>query len=163
MWLVTTWITAALAAAPGAPPPAVAALSGTWLVDWSSSTGVEDLLAAQGVPGFMRAIATRVRIRQEIAWADGRLQLRRHLPIGSVTEHLAVDGSWQELDSRLGDHRARVVIGEGGLVMERRFEDYTLTEAWSLDGTSLVSHRTLVHEDGRTLESVLRMDRLASE
>lgn len=159
MWLVASLFSLAMAQPPDPGPPAgLVPLVGSWQVDWSSSTGVDAMLSAQGVPGVVRAIATRAKVQQDVQWmGDGEVVLRRHLPIGSITEALRTDGRWQSLASKLGDHEVKVDVTEAGMTLERAFEDYVLTERWTREGEVLVSRRTLVYPDGRTLASTLRL------
>jgi len=154
--MLLPWLSLALAGPPEVPAP-VASVVGRWDVDWSCSSGVDAMLEAQGVPRLMRALARRVSVRQEIMWSEGHVHLVRHLPIGKVADALPAEGSWQELSSRVGDHRARYVPDAAEFTVERAFPDYTMTEVWSLEKGTLISRRTLDYPDGRSLVSVVCM------
>jgi hypothetical protein len=138
---------------PPAPRAPRVELAGEWVLDRERSRGMEEVLAAQGIPKIARAVLTRAKIEQTNTVHGDAISIQVRFPLGTLMEQIAVDGQPRPASDRRGDF----VLTAGwtdsdGLLITRVFEEFVVRETRTVE-TGLMVLRFEVDQGGRTLRA----------
>ncbi|MEO0603910.1 MAG: hypothetical protein AAF211_20910 [Myxococcota bacterium] len=127
-WLITSTSEAQPAPEPVSPADSFV---GNWQMDWTRSKGMEELMKAQGIPGFLVRLFSGARIQQAFTVSGLEWTVDKRLPIGKVQESWIIDGVARPMKSRRGNHELTATwTAPDELTVVRTFEDQVVTERY---------------------------------